>query len=175
MVTERSITLLLVIFLGGIIFGYLLFDWQNKDSVLVKTVTEVTTDTLFVHTRDTITITKTEIEQTYLRDTIFLEPYEAKINTFKTTKDFLYGSTTVEGEVLGEVLKMDIINDFKIPTVTNTINTTNMVIKKPSGLFLTVGVTQQLNPSVGVTLVKDKYLFGLTNNSIQLGYKLGSR
>jgi hypothetical protein len=173
MVMDKGL-LLAVIFLLGLVSGYILFDWKKGGDVArVITKTEVKTDTVFVHLTDTVHVTRTEIKTEHLRDTIFAEPYEAKINSFKTSKSFLHGNTTVSGEVLGEVLKMDIVNHFKIPTITNTITTTNTIIKKPLGLFLTAGVNQQLIPSVGVTLIKDKYLFGITNNSIQLGYKLG--
>jgi hypothetical protein len=159
----------------GLIIGYLLFDWQNgKDIAKVITKTEFKTDSVFVQVYDTVHVLRTEIKTEYLRDTIFAEPYEAKINAFKTSKPFLYGNTTVSGEVLGEVIKMNIVNDFKIPTITNTITNTTTIIKKPSGIFLTAGVNQQLTPSVGVILVKNKYLFGITNNSIQFGYKLGN-
>jgi hypothetical protein len=174
MVMDKGL-LFAVIFLLGLVSGYILFDWQSKGSIdRIVTKTIQTTDTVFVHLTDTVHVLRTEIKQQYLRDTVFVETYEAKINAFKTSKPFLYGNTTVSGEVLGEVLKMDIVNDFKIPTITNTITTTNTIIKKPLGLFLTAGVNQQLIPSVGVTLIKDKYLFGITNNSIQLGYKLGN-
>jgi len=164
-----------IIFLLGLIGGYLLFNWQNGNDVAkVITKTEYKTDSVFVQVYDTVHVLRTEIKTKYLRDTIFAESYEAKINAFKTSKPFLYGNTTVSGEVLGEVLKMDIINDFQIPTITNTITNTTTIIKKPSGIFLTAGVNQQLTPSVGVTLIKNKYLFGITNNSIQFGYKLGN-
>jgi hypothetical protein len=165
--------LIAVIFLLGIITGYLLFDWHNKGAIVTKTVTERTTDTVYVAVKEIQTVIKKEIKTEYLRDTILLEPYESKIIGFKTSKSFLYGNTTVSGEVLGEVLKMDIVNDFKIPTITNTITNTTTIIKKPSGIFLTAGVNTQLVPSVGAIFIKDKYLIGLTNNSIQLGYKLG--
>jgi hypothetical protein len=173
MVMDKAL-LIAVVFLLGIVSGYILFDWQRGNDVAkVITKTEVKTDTVFVHLTDTVHVLRTEIKIEHLRDTIFAEPYEAKINAFKTSKPFLYGNTTVSGEVLGEVLKMDIVNDFKIPTITNTITNTTTITKKPSGIFLTAGVNQQLVPFVGVTLIKDRYLFGITNNSIQLGYKLG--
>lgn len=167
--------LIAVIFLLGLVSGYILFDWQDGTNVAkVITKTEVKTDTLFVNVIDTVHVLRTEIKQNYLRDTVFMETYEAKINAFKTSKPFLYGSTTVSGEVLGEVLKMDIVNDFKIPTITNTITTTNTIIKKPLGIYLVAGVNQQLTPSVGLTLIKNKYLFQITNNSLSLGYRLGN-
>jgi hypothetical protein len=164
----------MLIFLIGIVFGYLLFDWQNKSPTdRIVTKTEIKTDTVFVQIRDTIRIAKTEIKQEYLRDTVFIDGYKPKINEFKASSPFLHGNTYVSGEVLGEVLKIDIVNDFKIPTITNTITNTTTITKKPSGIFLMAGVNQQLSPSIGITLIKDRYLLGVTNNSIQLGYKLG--
>jgi hypothetical protein len=166
--------LIAVIFLLGIISGYILFDWNNGNSISkVITKKEFKTDTVYIHFTDTVHILRTEIKHEQIRDTVFIEPYEAKINGFKASKSFLYGNTTVIGEVLGEVLKMNIINDFKIPTITNTIINTTTIIKKPSGIFLTAGVNNQLIPSVGAIFIKDRYLIGLTNNSIKLGYKLG--
>jgi hypothetical protein len=174
MVMDKAL-LIAVVFLLGLVSGYILFDWQKGNNVArVITKTEVKTDTLFVHLTDTVHVTRTDIKIEHLRDTIFAEPYEAKINAFKTSKAFLYGNTTVSGEVLGDVLKMDIVNDFKIPTITNTITTTNTIIKKPLGIYLVAGVNQQLTPSVGIVLIKDKYLFQITNNSLSLGYKLGN-
>ena len=156
--------------LVGIVIGYFLSK-QSEDVKIIETI-ETKTDTVYVHVRDTVRITRTEIKHEQIRDTILIEPIEPKIKAFTASKPFLYGNVTVNGEVLGEVLKMDIYNNFKLPTVTNTITKTNTVIKKPSGLFLTAGVNQQLTPSIGAVFIKDRYLLGLSTSGVQVGYKL---
>ena len=154
----------------GIVIGYFLSD-KSGDVQIIETI-ETKTDTVFVTVRDTVTITKKEIQHKVLRDTILIEPIEPIIKAFTASKPFLYGNVAVNGEVLGEVLKMDIYTDFNLPTVTNTITKTNTVIKKPSGLFLTAGVNNQLTPSLGAVFVKDRYLLGLSTSGFQFGYKL---
>lgn len=160
--------------LVGLVLGYILGDWINKDpGQEIITITETKTDTVFIEVRDTIRITKTEIKHEYLRDTVLIETFDPKINAFRASKPFLYGNTFVSGEVLGQVLKIDIVNDFKLPQVTNTITNTNTIIKKPSGLFLTAGINNNFStPYVGAIFVKDKYLVGLNSQGFQVGYKL---
>ena len=163
---------LAIIFLIGLISGYLLFDWQNKDSVIIKTVTKSRIDTVYIEIRDTIRLTKIEIQHEYIRDTVLID-FKPQIKAFRASKPFLYGNTYLSGEVLGEVLKMDIYNDFKLPTVTNTITNTTTIIKKPSGLFLTAGVQNNFSaPYIGAIFIKDKYLLGLNTGGFQIGYKL---
>ena len=154
----------------GIVIGYFLSD-KSGDVEIIETI-ETKTDTVYVTVRDTVTITKTEIEHRVLRDTILIKPIEPIINAFTASKPFLHGNVSVNGEVLGEVLKMDIYTDFNLPQVTNSITKTNTVIKKPSGLFLTAGVNKQLTPSLGAVFVKDRYLLGLSTSGFHVGYKL---
>lgn len=158
----------------GIVLGFFLS--KKSENVKVISTIETKTDTVFITVRDTVRITKKEIQQKQIRDTILIEPIEPKIKAFTASKPFLYGNVGVKGEVLGEVLKMDIYTDFDLPTVTNTITKTNTVIKKPAGLFITagLGVNKQLTltPSIGAVYVRDKYLLGLSTSGIQVGYKL---
>lgn len=156
----------------GIVIGYFLSN-KGEDVKVISTI-ETKTDTVYVHVRDTVQITRTEIKNEHIRDTILIEPIETKIKAFTAFKPFLYGNVTVNGEVLGEVLKMDIYTDFDLPTVTNTITKTNTVIKKPAGLFITAGVrvNNQLTPSIGAVYVRDRYLLGLSTSSVHVGYRL---
>ena len=154
----------------GIVIGYFLAD-KSEDIQIIETI-ETKTDTVFITVIDTVRITRKEIEHKVLRDTLLIEPIEPKIKAFTASKPFLYGNVAVNGEVLGEVLKMGIYTDFNLPTVTNTITKTNTVIKKPLGLFLTAGVNNQLTPSLGAVYVRDRYLLGLSTSGVQLGYKL---
>jgi hypothetical protein len=168
---DKAVKILL--FALGLFLGYFIF---SKDAeTITETVTEIKTDTVYITIRDTVRITRNEIKQEFLRDTVLID-FKSQINSFTVSKPFLYGNTTVTGEVIGEVLKMDIVNDFKLPQVTNTITTTNTVIKKPSGLFLTagIGVTRNFStPSIGVVYVKNKMLFSLSTRDFKVGYKLG--
>lgn len=168
-----SLFLLFIALIIGLLIGYFLFSKDGLEPEII-TKTEFRTDTVYITMRDTVRLTKKEIKHEYLRDTVIVD-FKPKIKAFTASKSFLYGNTYVNGEVLGEVLKMDIVNDFKLPQITNTVTTTNTVIKKPSGLFLTAGVTKQLGftPSIGVTFVRDRYLIGISNNDFKFGYKLG--
>lgn len=156
----------------GIVIGYFLSD-KSGDVEIIETI-ETKTDTVYVTVRDTVTITKKEIQHTVLRDTILIKPIEPIIKAFTASKPFLYGNVGVKGEVLGDVLKMDIYTDFDLPNITNTITKTNTVIKKPAGLFITagLGVQNNLTPSLGAVYVRDRYLLGLSTSGFQVGYRL---
>lgn len=163
---------LAIIFLIGLIAGYLLFDWQNKESVIIKTVTESRIDTVYIEIRDTIRLTEKDIEYRYLRDTVIKE-YKPIISHFKTSFPLLNGNAYLEGEILGKLLKTTFTTDFKIPSVTNTITNTTTIIKKPSGLFLMAGVQDNFSaPYIGAIFIKDKYLLGLNTGGFQVGYKI---
>jgi hypothetical protein len=158
----------------GIVLGFFLS--KQDENVKVISTIETKTDTVFITVRDTVTITRKEIQHKKIRDTILIEQIEPIIKAFTASKPFLYGNVAVNGEVLGEVLKMDIYTDFDLPTVTNTITKTNTVIKKPAGLFITAGIgaTNQLTltPSIGAVYIRDRYLLGLSTSGVQVGYKL---
>lgn len=154
--------------LCGFTIGYFLIKKEQIETIVTKT--EFKTDTLYVTIRDTIRLTKTEIKQEYLRDTVLID-FKPQIKAFTASNRFLYGNISVSGEVLGEVLKMDISHDMKLPTITNTITKTNTIIKKPSGIFLTAGVNQT-TPYVGGVFIRDKYLVGLNTSGFQVGYRL---
>ena len=111
--------------IASFLFGAFLYAWLFTPESETKTeIKEVrTTDTVYVTVRDTIRLTKTEIKHQYLRDTILID-FKPQIKVFTASKRFLYGNATITGEVLGEVLKIDLYNDFKLPTVTNTIERT---------------------------------------------------
>jgi hypothetical protein len=118
------------------------------------------TDTLFVDKVETVYIPKTKIKTEVLRDTILID-FKPKISQFTASFPFEHGSTSVSGEVLGEVIKMSATNDFKIPVVTNTITNTETktIIQKPKGIYLGAGVNSLLKPSASVAYLDNKYLF----------------
>lgn len=117
------------------------------------------TDTVYVTIRDTVRIR--DIRHTYIRDTILSEPMQPQIKAFTASTPFLYGNTYVSGEVLGEVLKIDITNDFKIPTVTNTITrtVTNTITEKPRGLYVGASITSELIPTAQLLYLDKQYIF----------------
>lgn len=152
-----------VLVLFGIIVGFLLCDYLNKDEIVktvVKWETETKTDTVFVHKIDTVHVSRTEIKYEQLRDTVYLGNY-TQIKRFTASKPFLYGNTYISGEVIGEVLKMDITNDFKLPTITNTITNTKTVTNtiKPKGLYLSGYLDTEFKPSFGGQYLDNDFIF----------------
>jgi hypothetical protein len=168
-----KIVLYLIILLGGIILGFLLCDFTSESKTEIRNFTKIETDTVYIDKIDTVFIKRTDVIHTVIRDTVLIKPIEPKIKAFTASKPFLHGNVFINGEVLGEVLRMDIYQNFKLPTVINTITNTKTIIKKPSGLFLTAGVSYNFStPYVGGVFIKDRYLFGLNTNGFQIGYKL---
>lgn len=164
---------ILFFFLFGVFIGGLLSQlFLSKDlQPVIITETKTETDTVYITVRDTIRLTKTEIKHEYLRDTVIID-FKPQIKAFKASKPFLYGNTHISGEVLGEVLKIDISNDFKLPTVTNTVTNTTTIIKKPQGVFPVAGINKELSPFAGAVYVRDRYVIGLTTQSAFIGYRI---
>lgn len=160
----------------GIIAGYLIFSRGDSDTKVI-TETKIETDTVYITIRDTIRLTQKEIHHRVIRDTVLIEPIRPEIKAFTASKPFLYGNTYVNGEVLGEVLKIDITNDFKLPQITNTITTKETIIKKPRGLYIGAGVTTTLSPLAKLDFVNGNwiysYQYGLEfGHSLSVGKKL---
>ena len=158
----------------GLIIGLLIGYWfaaKGELEPVIITETKTETDTLYITIRDTVRLTKTEIQHEYLRDTVYLFE-KLSIKRFTVSKPVLYGNTHISGEVMGEVLKMDIWNDFRIPTITNTVTNTTTIINKPQGVFPVAGVNVNLTPFAGAVYVQDRYLVGLTTESVFVGYKI---
>lgn len=151
----------------GLILGYILFS-KSKPEQRVITETKIETDTVYITIRDTIRLTQKEIKHRVIRDTVLIEPIRPQIKAFTAFKPFLYGNIYVNGEVLGEVLKMDITNDFKLPQVTNTITTKETIIKKPRGLYIGAGVTTTLSPLAKLDFVNGNWIY-----SYQYGLEFG--
>lgn len=155
----------------GIILGYLLFS-KSKPEPKVITETKIETDTVYITIRDTIRLTRKEIQHRVIRDTIIRKSIQPQIKTFTASKPFLYGNTYVSGEVLGEVLKMDITNDFKLPQVTNTITTKETIIKKHRGLYIGAGVTTTLSPLAKLDFVNGNWIFTY-QYGLEFGHSFG--
>jgi hypothetical protein len=159
MMEDKRIQIAIVSFLIGVVFTFIIYPKPEAEEIYrFTTVTE--TDTLFVDKVSTVYIPKEKIKTQVLRDTIIVD-HRPTINAFSSTTPFEYGNTYVNGEVLGEVLKMSVTNDFKIPVVTNTITNTETrtIIQKPRGIYLGAGVNSLLKPSASVSYLDNKYLF----------------
>ena len=160
-------------FLIGAVVAIILFPKKEIETVY-KTKIDRLTDTLYITSKDTIYIPKTRIKTEVLRDTILID-FKPKIKAFETTFPFDYGSTKVSGEVLGEVLKMTAVNDYKIPVVTNTITETKTetIVVKPKGIYLGAGINSMLQPSGKVSYLDNKYLFEYQYSPMQRLHQVG--
>ena len=156
---DKKIQIAIISFLVGAILTLLVYPKPEAEEIYrFTTVTE--TDTLFVDKVETVYIPKKEIKTQVLRDTILVD-HTPTISAFSSTTPFEYGNTYVSGEVLGEVLKMSVTNDFKIPVVTNIVTNTETrtIIQKPRGIYLGVGVNSMLDPGVKASYLDNKYIF----------------
>lgn len=156
---KEKITIAIIACLFGFILAFVLFPRPEFETVY-KTEIKTETDTVFVSHKDTIYVPKTKIKMEVLRDTVLID-FEPKISQFNATFPFEHGSTSVSGEVLGEVLKMTATNDFKIPVVTNTITETKTqtILVKPKGIYLGGVVNSNLDPGLQAAYLDNKYLF----------------
>lgn len=170
---KQKIRIAILAFIAGVILAFLLFPKRELETVY-KTTIERLTDTLYITSTDTVYVPKTKIKTQVLRDTVLID-FKPKINLFETTFPFDYGSTKVSGEVLGEVLKMTAVNDYKLPVVTNTITETKTetIIKKPKGIYLGAGVNSLLDPSASVAYLDNKYLFQYQYQPVTKIHSLG--
>jgi len=158
------------IVLLGIILGFLLRDCKGPDTI-TRTTTVVERDTVYQVVRDTVY--RTQIKHVFSRDTLMQFDtvlVSVPISRFSESFDVQYGNATVSGEVAGKLLNMALSTDFNIPLVTETKTIT--ITKKPRGFYLGAGVNKQLTPFVGGTFIHDRYLFGLTTESITVGYRI---
>ena len=156
---SQKIQIAILAFFAGVIIAFIFYPKPEIEEVY-KFTTKTEIDTSFVEIIDTVYVPKKEIKTEVLRDTILID-YKPTINSFSTTTPFEYGNTYVNGEVLGEVLKMSVTNDFKIPVVTNTITNTETktIIKKSKGIYLGANISSLLQPGATASYVDDKYIF----------------
>jgi hypothetical protein len=170
---NQKIRIALLAFLAGIIVAFIFYP-KPESETFYKFETVTKTDTLIVEVKDTVYVPKTKIKTELLRDTILID-FKPKISAFTASFPFEYGSTSVSGEVLGEVLKMTATSDFKIPVVTNTITETKTetIIKKSKGIYLGAGVNSLLEPSASVAYLDNKYLFQYQYQPLQKVHQIG--
>jgi hypothetical protein len=169
---ERKLIAIISFLIGAILTVIIYPKPEAEEIYKFTTVTKL--DTVFVDKVSTVYIPKTKIKQTVLRDTILVD-HKPVIKAFSTTTPFEYGNTYVSGEVLGEVLKMSVTNDFKIPVVTNTVTNTETrtIIQKPKGFYLGVGVNSLLDPGVKASYLDNKYIFEYQYQPVTKIHSLG--
>jgi hypothetical protein len=170
---DKRIQIAIISFLIGVVLTFIIYPKPEAEEIYkFTTVTE--TDTLIVEVKDTVYVPKTKIKQTVLRDTVLVD-HKPIIKAFSTTTPFEYGNTYVSGEVLGEVLKMSVTNDFKIPVVTNTVTNTETrtIVQKPKGIYLGLGVNSLLQPSASASYMDNKYLFQYQYQPLQRIHQIG--
>ena len=170
---SQKIQIAIVSFFAGVILAFIFYPKPEIEEVY-KFTTKTEIDTVFIQDIDTVHIPKTKIKTEVLRDTILVD-YKTAINSFSTTTPFEYGNTYVNGEVLGEVLKMSVTNDFKIPVVTNTITNTETktIIKKSKGIYLGANISSLLQPGATASYVDDKYIFQYQYQPVTKIHSLG--
>jgi hypothetical protein len=170
---NERIRIAVVAFLIGVVLTFIIYPKPEIEEVY-KFSTRTETDTVYKEIKDTVYIPKTMIKTEVLRDTILVD-YKPTIKSFSATTPFEYGNTYVNGEVLGEVLKMNVTNDFKIPVVTNTITNTETktIIKKSKGLYLGANINSMLDPGAYVSYVDNKYVFQYQYQPVTKIHSLG--
>jgi len=170
---DERIRIAVLAFIAGVILAFIVFPKRELETVY-KTTTERLTDTLYITSTDTVYIPKTKIKTEVLRDTVLID-FKPKISAFTASFPFEHGSTSVSGEVLGEVLKMTAINDFKLPVVTNTITETKTetIIKKSKGFYLGAAVNSDLELGAKVAYLDNKYLFSYQFQPVTKTHTLG--
>jgi hypothetical protein len=170
---SQKIQIAILAFFAGVILAFIFYPKPEAEEIYrFSTVTE--TDTIYKHIKDTVYVPKTKIKTEVLRDTILVD-HKPTIKSFSTTTPFEYGNTYVNGEVLGDVLKMSVTNDFKIPTVTNTITNTETrtIIQKPKGIYVGAGINSLLDPAAKVAYLDNKYLFQYQYQPVTKVHSLG--
>ena len=170
---DERIKIAILAFFAGVIITFILYPKPEIEEVY-RFSTKTETDTVYKEIKDTVYVPKNKIKTEVLRDTILID-YKPVISSFSTITPFEYGKTYVSGEVLGEVLKMTVTNDFKIPTVTNTITNTETktIIKKSKGLYLGANINYLLDPGATASYVDDKYIFQYQYQPVTKIHSLG--
>jgi len=169
----QKIQIAILAFFAGVILTFIIYPKPEAEEIYRFTTT-TETDTVYKEIKDTVYVPKMSIQSQVLRDTILVD-YKPTIKSFSTTTPFEYGNTYVSGEVLGDVLKMSVTNDFKIPTVTNTITNTETktIIQKPKGIYIGASINSLLDPGAKVSYLDNKYLFQYQYQPVTKIHSLG--
>jgi hypothetical protein len=164
---NQKIQIAILSFLAGVILAFVVYPRPEQETVY-KFETKVESDTIYTRIVDTVYIPKTKIKTEVLRDTVLID-FKPQISAFTASFPFEYGSTSVSGEVLGEVLKMTAVNDYNLPVVTNTVTTTETktILQKAKGIYLGASVNSLLQPGAKVSYLDNKYLFSYQIEPLQ--------
>jgi hypothetical protein len=170
---SQKIQIAILAFFAGVILAFIFYPKPEAEEVY-RFSTRTETDTVYKEINDTVYVPKTKIKTQVLRDTILIDQ-KPTISSFSTITPFEYGKTYVSGEVLGEVLKMTVTNDFKIPTVTNTVTNTETktIIQKPKGIYIGASINSLLDPGAKVAYLDNKYLFQYQYQPVTKVHSLG--
>jgi len=169
----QKIQIAILAFFAGVILTFIIYPKPEVEEIY-RFTTRTETDTVYKEIRDTVYVPKMWIKTQVLRDTILVD-YKPTIKSFSATTPFEYGNTYVNGEVLGDVLKMSVTNDFKIPTITNTITNTETktIIQKPKGIYIGASINSLLDPGAKVSYLDNKYLFQYQYQPVTKIHSLG--
>jgi len=170
---NERIKIAVVGFFIGVVLTLIVYPKPESETVY-KFTTKTEIDTVLVNVTDTVHLTKTKIKTQTIRDTVIVD-YKPSIKKFEASKSFEYGETSVSGEVLGDVLNLDIKNKFAIPVVTNTITNTETktIIKKSKGVYLGANINSLLQPGASASYVDDKYIFQYQYQPLQKIHQIG--
>jgi hypothetical protein len=173
LIDDERIRIATIAFLIGVVLTFVIFP-RPKQETVYKFETVTKTDTFFVDKLETVYIPQTKIKTEVVRDTILID-FKPQISQFNASFPFEHGSTSISGEVLGEVLKMTATNDYKLPVVTNTITNTETrtIVQKPKRIYLGGGVNSLLQPSASVAYLDNKYLFSYQFQPMQRIHQIG--
>lgn len=156
-------------FIYGLLFYHLFLGKRTVTVVEEKETIVKETDTLYVELpKDTIFIPLDNIKQVVIRDTVIVD-YKPLVRAYFATYENLYGNLKIHGDVLGELMSMEFVPDFRFPVVTNTVTKTRTVVeRRKGGLYLgtsiTIGGFTQNYASTEATYVSDKNLVGYSYN-----------
>jgi len=97
-----------------------------------------------------------------VHDSVFIDkPFYAPLRRFKGSQPFLYGNTTYNALVAGEMLNISLENDFRIPQINYTIERDRKVSRtvKPRGLYVGGSVSDQVQWSAGASYLDNLWMF----------------
>jgi hypothetical protein len=97
-----------------------------------------------------------------VHDSVFIDkPFYAPLRRFTGSQPFLYGNTTYDALVAGELLNISLENDFRIPQVKQTIERERTVTRtiRSRGLYVGGAVSDQVQWSAGASYLDNLWMF----------------
>jgi hypothetical protein len=161
-----------ILIILGFILGFILCKLLLKPEYIESYKTSFHTDTVYVDLpKDTLYLTRNQIKHEVIRDTVLIN-FEPKISEFKASYCFLNGNIHVEGEVLGEVLKMGVITDLKERVITNTIEKETIKTYHAKALYLGGQFHNSVTASLNLDYVNKNIKVGYSYNPV-IGHGVG--